>query len=151
MTTTNTSISITVNYVQIYCERIFDLLSPSTNSSDLSIRQEEEKGVYIAGVCNVPVKTVADCLKCMQSGNENRAVAATSMNAHSSRSHAIFTIHVERRDTEKEGQGDITFSTLSLVDLAGSERVAKSHVRGTRFNELKSINLSLSGNVQKFV
>jgi hypothetical protein len=73
-------------------------------------------------------------------GDTNRAVAETSMNAHSSRSHCVFTVHVESRAA---GAPTVCRSKLQLVDLAGSERVAKTGASGSTLGEAKHINVSL--------
>ncbi|RHZ08613.1 hypothetical protein DYB37_003922, partial [Aphanomyces astaci] len=141
------------SYVQVYCERVFDLLldptSSCTNNSQnaLQIRETDDRGVYIDGVTLRPVSSVQECVALMEQGNANRTVATTAMNAHSSRSHAILTIHVTTSVTTDGGAEDgcdVYRSQLNLVDLAGSERVKKSLVRGVHVNELKAINLSLS-------
>ena len=73
-----------------------------------------------------PCKNVADCERVMDRGWKNRSVGATLMNADSSRSHSIFTIHLERSDTNDDGEEHIRVAKLNLVDLAGSERQAKT-------------------------
>ena len=139
-------ICVKISYVQIYCERILDLLSPETDSASLMIRNDTENGVYVQGATLAYVKNVQECMRCLATVNVNRTVASTNMNAQSSRSHAVFMVQVERKEIETATMTkQVKVSQLYMVDLAGSERVAKSMVRGTRFDELKSINLSLSG------
>ena len=77
----------------------------------------------------------------MRLGSKNRSVAATRMNATSSRSHLIFCIKIGKKDLESD---ETTNSRLYFVDLAGSEKVAKTHVRGAQLNEAKNINKSLT-------
>lgn len=85
-------------------------------------------------------------------GEKNRATSFTKMNAHSSRSHAVFMVKVEKRQTIKLQNVDkddyiadsMTQSMLYLVDLAGSERVKKSQVSAHRLDEAKKINFSLA-------
>ncbi|RQM27434.1 hypothetical protein B5M09_006520 [Aphanomyces astaci] len=115
------------SYVQVYCERVFDLLldptSSCTNSQNaLQIRETDDRGVYIDGVTLRPVSSVQECVALMEQGNANRTVATTAMNAHSSRSHAILTIHVTTSVTTDGGAEDgcdVYRSQLNLVDLAG--------------------------------
>ncbi|ETW04395.1 hypothetical protein, variant [Aphanomyces invadans] len=138
------------SYVQVYCERVFDLLDPTSSSitnnhNALQIRETEDRGVFVDGVTMRPVSNAHDCVALMEQGNANRTVAATAMNAHSSRSHAILTIHVTTSlGTDGTSESEVYQSQLNLVDLAGSERVKKSLVRGAQVHELKAINLSLS-------
>jgi len=73
-----------------------------------------------------PCKNVVDCERVMDRGWKNRSVGATLMNADSSRSHSIFTIHLECCDTGDDGEEHIRAAKLNLVDLAGSERQAKT-------------------------
>lgn len=140
---------VALSYVQIYCERIFDLLDPSVAPSSIVVREDPDRGVYLDGATSVGVTNVADCLGLVARGNANRAVASTGMNAQSSRSHAVLLLRIERKELDlktivaAKGQ-TIRISHLHLVDLAGSERVKKSKVVGRHVSELKAINLSLS-------
>ncbi|KAL3665670.1 hypothetical protein V7S43_009103 [Phytophthora oleae] len=138
--------TIALSYVQIYCERIFDLLEPETSPSNILVREDADRGVYLDGAAAVYVSNVEDCLSLMERGNTNRAVSSTKMNAHSSRSHAILILRVERKEfaSTSSNQPVIRLSNLYLVDLAGSERVKKARVYGRHISELKAINLSLS-------
>src|SRR5437899_3209984 len=69
---------------------------------------------------------VSACGKVMEQGWKNRATGATLMNAESSRSHSIFTIYMERCETDEKGKQHIRAAKLNLVDLAGSERQSKT-------------------------
>ena len=79
----------------------------------------------------------------MDEGSRNRSIAATEMNANSSRAHTIISIEfkqidiIENRKREKH-------SVIHLVDLAGSEKVRKTGARGDRLKEAAGINKSLS-------
>jgi len=105
-----------VSYVEIYLEKIRDLLDQHRLKTNLTIREDKLKGIYIAGVTEEYVGSVDETLNVMHVGATNRAVAATGLNAGSSRSHSVFTITVVQKDT-------ITSATKSgklvLVDLAG--------------------------------
>lgn len=74
----------------------------------------------------VQCRSMADCVKVMSIGWSQRQVAATKMNEYSSRSHAIFTLHLERIVTDSNQQQHIRIAKLNLVDLAGSERQSKA-------------------------
>ena len=129
------------SYVEIYCEKVRDLLDNHRVKTNLMIREDKTKGIYIAGVTEEYVTSEDELLGIMSSGAVNRAVAATGMNEGSSRSHSVFSITVSQRDvstaTSKEGK-------LVLVDLAGSETVRKTNATGQQLEEAKTINKSLS-------
>ncbi|XP_070566680.1 osmotic avoidance abnormal protein 3-like isoform X2 [Ptychodera flava] len=136
------------SYLEIYNEEIRDLLSKDTKRK-LELKEHPEKGVYVKDLSMHSVHNVAECERIMELGWRNRATGATLMNADSSRSHSIFTIHLEMCETDGEGEDHIRAGKLNLVDLAGSERQAKTGATGDRLKEATKINLSLSalGNV----
>ena len=85
--------TVKVSIVEIYLERIRDLLCP--DKVNLKIRQDKQRGVYIEDVTESYVTEEKDIYNLMRLGNSNRAISATNMNEGSSRSHLIFmlTIH----------------------------------------------------------
>jgi hypothetical protein len=141
---------IRVSFVEIYCERLRDLLVSDPRGHDnLQVGEDfgaHGLGVYIKGLTEYYVGSVDEVLALMQQGNANRATAATGMNAGSSRSHSLFMLSLDQKNTDT---GTSTRAKLYLVDLAGSETVGKTGVTGQQFEELKKINQSLSclGNV----
>jgi kinesin family member 5 len=146
--------TVKVGFLQIYMEMLQDLLSPNVDSP-IRIREDPDEGVYLSGMTWVPVNSMKECMELMYQGDKNRNTAFTSMNSHSSRSHAVYMIKMEKRvkytgeqleEIEKRGEKpdqSMTKSTLYLVDLAGSERVSKSKASGSRLDEAKNINLAL--------
>ena len=108
-------ISLTVSYLQIYCEMLHDLLDPS--NSDLSVRENSDGAVYVQGLSRVPVTSLNQCLELLREGDQNRTVSATKLNATSSRSHAACIIHLERRETFP--QTDSAVSASSSGGLSG--------------------------------
>ena len=80
----------------------------------------------------------------MTIGQKNRSVGETAMNKHSSRSHSLFQITVERAEIGPDGKQHIRVGKLNMVDLAGSERLGKTGATGDRLKEATKINLSLS-------
>ncbi|KAH9366304.1 hypothetical protein HPB48_001995 [Haemaphysalis longicornis] len=134
------------SYMEIYNEDVRDLLAGDPRKK-LDLKEHPDKGVYVPGLSLEPVHDVASCESVMERGWRNRSVGATLMNADSSRSHSIFTIHVEQM--ELTGKKSIRSGKLNLVDLAGSERQTKTGASGERLREATKINLSLSalGNV----
>ncbi|CAL9172635.1 unnamed protein product [Musa hybrid cultivar] len=130
------------SFLEIYSEQINDLLVPS--SSNLLLREDIRKGVYVENLTEYVVKNVNDILKLLRLGAANRKVAATNMNHESSRSHSVFTCTIESR-WEKDLTVNSRFAKLNLVDLAGSEsRQKTSGAEGERLKEAANINKSLS-------
>lgn len=115
----------------------------------LELKEHNDSGVYVSNLSMHAVHDVKSCEQIMDQGWRNRSVGATLMNADSSRSHSIFTIYMERMETELTNDNNIRKGKLNLVDLAGSERQAKTGATGDRLKEATKINLSLSalGNV----
>ncbi|OQR71586.1 osmotic avoidance abnormal protein 3-like [Tropilaelaps mercedesae] len=143
---TDTKYLVNASYLEIYNEEIRDLLA-SDPKKKCDMKEHPEAGVYIPGLSLHTVNSVKECELVMEQGWKNRSVGATLMNADSSRSHSIFTIHVEQMETG--GEKHIRKGKLNLVDLAGSERQCKTGASGDRLKEATKINLSLSalGNV----
>ncbi|XP_031472479.1 uncharacterized protein LOC116244724 [Nymphaea colorata] len=110
----------------------------------LELRESPEKGVFIKDVKKVPITTVAEMMKYLKIGNQNRTTGETLMNTESSRSHSIFTIYVESLEKGPENIDKLVGSKFNLVDLAGSERQSKTGSIGDRFLEATKINLSLT-------
>lgn len=138
--------TIRASYLEIYMERIRDLLDPERDN--LRIREDRTKGIFVQGQKEVYVGSVADVFEVLHIGQHNRAIASTGMNAQSSRSHSVFLLAIASRNTRDMSTRS---GKLYLVDLAGSEKVGKTGAEGTTLNEAKMINKSLSalGNVIK--
>ncbi|MEE6485173.1 hypothetical protein FKM82_014192 [Ascaphus truei] len=138
------SFSVEVSYMEIYCERVRDLLNPK-NKGNLRVREHPLLGPYVEDLSKLAVTSYTDIADLMDAGNKARTVAATNMNETSSRSHAVFTIVF----TQKKLDVDTNLSTekvskISLVDLAGSERADSTGAKGTRLKEGANINKSLT-------
>ena len=129
------------SFVEIYNEEVRDLLG--NKNQKLDIREDPKKGTFVKDLTYVTLKDTNDIEKCLEKGNKNRHVGATSMNDQSSRSHSLFTVYVEIEETTN-GNSKIRSGKLNLVDLAGSERVGKTNATGQTFDEGKKINLSLT-------
>ncbi|CAB3405236.1 unnamed protein product [Caenorhabditis bovis] len=136
--------SVEVSYMEIYCERVKDLLNPNSGGN-LRVREHPLLGPYVDDLTKMAVCSYHDICNLMDEGNKARTVAATNMNSTSSRSHAVFTIVLTQKrhcaetnlDTEK-------VSKISLVDLAGSERANSTGAEGQRLKEGANINKSLT-------
>ncbi len=136
--------SLKISYVEIYMEKIRDLLNVS--KANLPIHEDKTRGVFIGGVTEANVSSPDEIVQIMHQGSRNRMVASTKMNADSSRSHALFILTLTQVHTET---GSRKQSRLYLVDLAGSEKVGKTGAAGQTLEEAKMINWSLAalGNV----
>ncbi|XP_031157829.1 kinesin-like protein KIF17 isoform X2 [Sander lucioperca] len=144
----NTKFLVRASYLEIYNEEIRDLLGNDTKQR-LELKEHPERGVYVRDLSMHTVHSVGECERIVERGWGNRAVGYTLMNKDSSRSHSIFTIHLEICNTDAAGQDHLRAGKLNLVDLAGSERQSKTGATGERLREATKINLSLSalGNV----
>lgn len=132
--------TVEVSYLEIYQERVRDLLAVGDGGPVLKVREHSATGPYVQGLTRLAVTVHSEVEMLMRRGNKLRTTAKTAMNDTSSRSHAVFTLHVSQR-TEHIGE---KASRISLVDLAGSERVAKTGATGERLKEGAQINKSLS-------
>lgn len=152
---------ISVEAVEIYNEQLRDLLktsslseqsrnvipTTSTFGSDLSIQHNPISGVpYLAGATRTVVNTESEANMVFSRALRQRSTAATAANERSSRSHFVFSVHIERTaKSSSDGKSPKrTSGVLHLVDLAGSERLNNSLVTGIHAKETKAINTSLS-------
>ncbi|KAJ5027946.1 P-loop containing nucleoside triphosphate hydrolase protein [Bipolaris maydis] len=135
----NIEYTVRVSYMEIYMERIRDLLVPQNDN--LPVHEEKSRGVYVKGLLEVYVSSEEEVYEVLRRGGSARAVSATNMNQESSRSHSIFVITVNQKNVET---GSLKSGQLFLVDLAGSEKVGKTGASGQTLEEAKKINKSLS-------
>ncbi|KAF0427432.1 kinesin heavy chain [Gigaspora margarita] len=125
--------TVKVSYMEIYMEKIRDLLNPQNDN--LPVHEEKNRGVYVKGLLEVYVGSVQEVYEVMKRGG------SAHMNAESSRSHSIFVITINQKNL---ADGSVKSGKLSLVDLAGSEKVGKTGASGQTLEEAKKINKSLS-------
>jgi kinesin family protein 5 len=137
----NIEFTVKVSFIEIYMERIRDLLDQFRTKTNLSVREDPRLGIYVAGVTEEYVTCESELLEVMRVGTTNRATAATGMNEGSSRSHSVFMVTVQQRNLDSNSTKS---GKLFLVDLAGSEMVRKTHATGQQLEEAKTINKSLS-------
>jgi len=135
--------SFAASVLEVYNESVFDLLAPdSGGEAALDIRMHPEtKQVFVPGLSQRPVATMAEVAEVMRTAHANRSTGKTNMNEHSSRSHLVFTLTAQCKPLSAAAT---TTSALTLIDLAGSERLDKSHATGDRLKEAQAINKSLS-------
>lgn len=136
--------TVSVSMLEIYMERVNDLLDPS--KLNLAIREDTQRGIWVEGCRTEYLRSADAILEVVKRGQQNRSTASTKMNSDSSRSHSLVVINVLQQDLHEHSQ---VSGRMTLVDLAGSEKVRKSGSTGARLEEAKTINKSLStlGNV----
>ncbi|KAF3942091.1 Kinesin-4 [Dactylella cylindrospora] len=154
-----------VSYLEIYNEKIHDLLSPNQNSGvgvfgqqveEIKLREDSKRGVYATPLKEEIVQSPTQLLRVIARGDLARKTGSTQFNARSSRSHAVVQIVVESRERiiggtgapmdGKNAIGGVRVSTLSLIDLAGSERAAETKERRQEGAHINKSLLTL-GNV----
>ncbi|CAO3648462.1 unnamed protein product [Mucor hiemalis] len=139
MAPANMEFTVKVAYMEIYMEKVKDLLVPTNDN--LPIHEDKVKGVYVKGIKEVYVADTDEVYDVMRIGGDNRVVASTNMNAESSRSHSIVLITITQKNLDT---GAAKSGKLYLVDLAGSEKVGKTGASGQTLEEAKKINKSLT-------
>ncbi|GMM37513.1 Kip2 protein [Saccharomycopsis crataegensis] len=151
--------SVKVSYLEIYNEKILDLLQPENSSTpqafssasnpstnDLKIRDDPMTGVKVVGLSEEPVNSVDELLSVIERGHMSRKTGETEFNSRSSRSHAIVLIRICSIDILTKAE---TVSTLSLCDLAGSERAATQTARRKEGAYINKSLLALSTAIAK--
>lgn len=140
----NMKCTVEVSYLEIYNERVRDLLNPTTKGN-LKVREHPSTGPYVEDLAKLVVRSFPEIENLMDEGNKARTVAATNMNETSSRSHAVFTLTLTQKRHDQETRMDTEkVAKISLVDLAGSERASSTGATGSRLKEGAEINRSLS-------
>ena len=143
--------NISCSYTEIYKEEIRDLLRKSVETkTHIKIRTDKNGDVTLDGAIIKEVSHYEDVMKLIKRGNGKRQVGGHALNAHSSRSHAVFTIYIQQ--CAMQGSRGVKLnSKFHLIDLAGSERAKRTGASGNRLKEGSAINSSLSalGNVIK--
>ncbi|XP_068725304.1 kinesin-like protein KIF28 [Montipora capricornis] len=141
---------VSFSMLEIYNEQVRDLLVKSNPKGGLQVRQNPKEGsFFVQNLKRVAVVDYPDIERRIEEGTANRTVAATQMNATSSRAHTVVTIVFDQISKNQTGQETKKSSNINLVDLAGSERADSTGATGDRLKEGANINKSLSalGNV----
>ncbi|EKD12941.1 uncharacterized protein L3040_005798 [Drepanopeziza brunnea f. sp. 'multigermtubi'] len=140
----NVKYTVEVSYLEIYNERVRDLLNPSTKGN-LKVREHPSTGPYVEDLAKLVAGSFNEIEHLMDEGNKARTVAATNMNETSSRSHAVFTLTLTQKRYDVDTKMSLEkVAKISLVDLAGSERAQSTGATGARLKEGAEINRSLS-------
>lgn len=139
---------INASMIEIYNEQVHDLLVHPSNrvQGGLKVRQDKTQGVFVENLTRENCQSYEEINRLLELGNKHRTVAATNMNATSSRAHTILTISFTQIFYEESTGKPLNRkqSNINLVDLAGSERAGKTGATGERLQEGSSINKSLS-------
>ena len=143
--TPNIIYEVTVSMLEIYNEKVQDLLVKQEQrpAGGLRIRESKVAGVFVDGLSRHPVGNYEEIEHLMEVGNTNRSIGATQMNATSSRAHTITTIELRQVDSST-GLRQEKLSVINLVDLAGSEKAGQTGATGDRLKEGCAINKSLT-------
>ncbi|XP_070611430.1 kinesin-like protein KIF21A isoform X5 [Erythrolamprus reginae] len=158
---------VNAQFLELYNEEVLDLfdstrdIDSKNKKSNIKIHEDSAGGIYTVGVTTRTVNAESEMLQCLKLGALSRTTASTQMNVQSSRSHAIFTIHLcQTRVCSPLDADNVTdnriimessqmneFETLTakfhFVDLAGSERLKRTGATGERAKEGISINCGL--------
>eukprot|EP00931_Biecheleriopsis_adriatica_P047226 TRINITY_DN27194_c0_g2_i1.p1 TRINITY_DN27194_c0_g2~~TRINITY_DN27194_c0_g2_i1.p1 ORF type:complete len:1301 (+),score=288.37 TRINITY_DN27194_c0_g2_i1:89-3991(+) len=144
-------LQVRISYLEIYKEQITDLFGQLQTSKveHLKVMEHPNLGVYVKGLHTMPCETKQDVMGNLEYGLKLRTIATTNMNQNSSRSHAVFTILVNRLEgakpqTGKKDERKSLHAKINLIDLAGSERTSKARTESERLKEGCAINQSLS-------
>ncbi|XP_062843169.1 kinesin-like protein KIF21B [Trichomycterus rosablanca] len=154
---------VSAQFLELYNEEILDLFDSARDSeararkSSIKIHEDGNGGIYTSGVTSRLVSSEEELLQCLKLGALSRTTASTQMNAQSSRSHAIFTIHLCQMrvcpqpqmvnsvadDSVSQPEYETLMAKFHFVDLAGSERLKRTGATGERAREGISINCGL--------
>lgn len=137
--------TIKISFLELYNEELFDLLSASEDTTRLKIYEDSARkgSVIIQGLEEVTVHSREQVFSILQKGAAKRQTASTLLNAHSSRSHTVFSITVHIKENTDDGEELVKTGKLNLVDLAGSENIGRSGAVDRRAREAGNINQSL--------
>jgi kinesin family protein 11 len=136
--------SVKCSFIELYNEELRDLLTCDESQKVKIFDAANGKGgVIVQGMEETFIMSATQGVALLQAGSHKRQVAATKCNDLSSRSHTVFTITVNVRDTAEDGEVFIRTAKLNLVDLAGSESVGRSGAENKRAREAGMINQSL--------
>eukprot|EP00667_Euglena_gracilis_P009614 EG_transcript_9771 len=130
------------SFLELYNGKCRDLMVNDIVS--LQIREQADKNFFVQDLTMPEVRMEKELFAMMEEGTARRCVGVTDLNAHSSRSHSVFTVYLEKTEVGEDGDTRTVTSKLNLVDLAGSERQSKTNATGDRLKEGANINLSLS-------
>ncbi|XP_071548586.1 chromosome-associated kinesin KIF4-like [Panulirus ornatus] len=136
--------TLTASYLEIYNEKVMDLLNLGTNNKPLQVRWSKKKrGFFVENLFEIECAELDDLLAVLEEGLRNRAVASHNMNEYSSRSHTILTVNITSEQKADDGVYVTRNGKINFVDLAGSEMTKKTNSEGKTLEEANNINKSL--------
>ncbi|KAJ3496514.1 hypothetical protein NMY22_g19800 [Coprinellus aureogranulatus] len=138
---TEHEVSLSVSYMEIYKDEVYDLFVPREGAPKLPVRENEVGMVFVANLSSVPISSAQEFDQIYSQATKNRSVGATNLNRHSSRSHAVLTVEATMID---HSNNTTLTGKINLVDLAGSENNKQTGNDSTRMAESAAINKSLS-------
>ncbi|KAJ8025345.1 Kinesin-like protein KIF11 [Holothuria leucospilota] len=141
----NVEFSVRVSFLELYNEELFDLLTSQDDTQRLRIFEDSARkgSVVIQGLEEVVVHNKDEVYSILERGAAKRQTAATLMNAHSSRSHSVFSVTIHIKENNIDGEELLKTGKLNMVDLAGSENIGRSGAVDKRAREAGNINQSL--------
>ncbi|XP_059092031.1 kinesin-like protein KIF3A isoform X4 [Tigriopus californicus] len=144
----DSSYVIKASYLEIYNEKVIDLLNTGAKKSNLNVRWDKKSRAFVVdNLFSIECEELDDLVAVLEEGLKNRAIGKHNMNEHSSRSHTILTVHIhsEEKATSEDNKGVyITrHGKINFVDLAGSEMTKKTKSEGKTLEEANNINKSL--------
>ncbi|VTJ56909.1 Hypothetical predicted protein [Marmota monax] len=158
---------VSAQFLELYNEEILDLFDSTRDPdarhrrSNIKIHEDANGGIYTTGVTSRLINSQEELIQCLKQGALSRTTASTQMNVQSSRSHAIFTIHLCQmrvcaqpdlvneavtglpEGTAPTNEYETLTAKFHFVDLAGSERLKRTGATGERAKEGISINCGL--------
>ncbi|XP_073985054.1 kinesin-like protein KIF12 isoform X2 [Rhodnius prolixus] len=140
----NVNFILKASFLEIYNEKVIDLLNPGSARKPLAVRWSKKSGrFFVENLFTVDCEELDDLLAVLEEGMRNRAVGSHTMNEHSSRSHTILTVYITSEQQMENGVFITKQGKINFVDLAGSEMTKKTHSEGKTLEEANNINKSL--------
>ncbi|XP_054287518.1 kinesin-like protein KIF12 [Macrosteles quadrilineatus] len=140
----DTHFVLKASFLEIYNEKVIDLLNPGTVRKPLAVRWSKKSGgFFVENLFTVDCEELDDLLAVLEEGMRNRSVGSHSMNEHSSRSHTILTVNITSEQQMENNVFITKQGKINFVDLAGSEMTKKTHSEGKTLEEANNINKSL--------
>ncbi|CAB3989527.1 kinesin KIF12 isoform X1, partial [Paramuricea clavata] len=146
MRSNTSNFTLKASYLEVYNEKVQDLLELSSSRESLVVRWSTDRGFYVEDLFCVTCENEDDLMAVLEEGLRNRQVRAHCINDHSSRSHCMLILNLDSETCEPEDDGDFVmmkYGKLCFVDLAGNERVKETKSSGELFTESQNINKSL--------